>query len=460
MVPLHAQLAGQFAQWAVESASRIGAWILERRLRSVFLLLVMGASLAIGQASPEETVTPMTPTVQTNTASSYTFNREGLAQQIVGVVQQQLDRLRNNSTIKAFGDFATAFFLCALLIWTTLKTMATGKGFGELIGEWVPIFVAFGVVFLLLNRDVGNQIVSSMDSVAGSINSAGAGPGGSGESLRGNVMQVTNPIFAAISAVVDQPRVTEGASTSGVGGFFSGWIAGAASALMGVVAKLGTVFIIIVAGVILLAHVIIAFISVALVLALAPLMVPFLMFRPLEWIFNSWLKFLLGACMLKIVAAFLLSAVAGLLAGMSSFATQVAAEARGAQGMEALQTDIVLLGLMVVFALLGALVMAQAPSIANGLLSGMGGHGFSGLKGFATGAGGGALNSGVRGASAGGLQAIRNTIAARAGANHAIAGSPSRAAGIANTGSRAAYSRGYIANRKPPPAPAAPTSVP
>jgi len=194
-----------------------------------------------------------------------------------------------------------------------------------------------------------------------------------------------------------------------------------------------------------------AYISIQLVLALAPVMVPFLMFKPMTWMFDSWLRFLLGACMLKIVLAFLLNVAAGLLTAMSSLALAHYNEAKNAAPMETLQTDIVLLGLMIVFALLAGLLVHQAPSIATGLLSGSaGGVGFSGIKGVtqsASGRIGAAGLSGVSTRPAGAMAsgaggAVRNWAASYRGAQHAAKGLE-KDLRYRSPAAKAAYDRGY-----------------
>lgn len=205
------------------------------------------------------------------------------------------------------------------------------------------------------------------------------------------------------------------------------------------------------------ATVIMGFISVNLVLLLAPVMVPFLMFKPMSWMFDSWLRFLLGACMLKIVVAFLLKVAAGLLAGMSALALQHYTEARGASVWETLQADIVLLGMMLVFALLAMLLLMQAPGIATGLLSGSAGStGFSGIKGLTQAPGGRVSSSGMSAvssrpagaAAAEGLQQGKNYFAGRSGARHA-AGGQVKDLRYRDPRAKSAYDRAYRANQKP-----------
>jgi type IV secretory pathway VirB6-like protein len=414
-------------------------------LRVLLVLLCVGTTVAFGQADTGSS--QYQPQGQTTTPSAYTFNRDTIIQQISGKVSSELNGLAANSSLQGLGKYLTAFFLVALIVWSSVKTMASGKGFGELIGEWVPIFVSFGIVTLFLDQAAGNLIVSTMDGIASAIGD------NSMSTLDGAVRATADPIFKAVAAVSDQPRVTAASSSEG---FMASLLAGAVTGLMGLVAKVLTCFILILAGVLMIATTIMGFISVQLVLLLAPLMVPFLMFKPMSWMFDSWLKFLLGACMLKIVMAFLLKVASGLLTSMSGLALQHYAEAKGASPMETMQTDIVLLGMMLVFALLAMLLLMQAPSIATGLLSGgAGGTGFQGIKGL-TQSVGSRVNSGVTGGVGSatgrfGAQSLRNAGAGLAGARHARAGQL-KDMRYRNAEAKTAYDRAYRNNTKTPPA--------
>lgn len=434
-------------------AERIVSYLMDKRVRilrpkNVFrgfmLVMCVAASFAFGQADTSSTA--YQPQVQTSTPSTYSFNPDTIIAQISSRVAGELDALAANSSLQGFGRYLTAFFLAALMIWSAVKTMASGKGIGELIGEWVPIFVSFGLVTLFLDQSAGNLIVSTMDGIGSAIG------GGNMSTIDSAIRTTAEPIFKAIAAVSDQPRVT-GASSSE--GFLATMFAGAVSGLMGMIAKVITVFILIMAGVLMVATTIMGFISVKLVLLLAPVMVPFLMFRPMSWMFDSWLRFLLGACMLKIVVAFLLKVAAGLLTAMSGLAAQHYAEAKGASPLETMQADIVLLGMMLVFALLAMLLLMQAPSIATGLLSGSaGGTGFQGIKGL-TQSVGGRVSSTASTKAAGATghwigQKGSNIGAGIMGGAHARAGKV-KDMRYRNPEAKMAYDRAYRNNSQKPP---------
>lgn len=440
-----AHVLGSIAEWLTAFVFAKREQLARRKniARAALVVLAAACTITFGQSSP-------TPQSTTSTSSTYSFNRDQILANISNAVTSKLTELRNNTKLQGFGTTITAFFLVALLVWTSVKTMATGKGFGELIGEWVPVFVAFGIVNLFLDRGAADMIVSTMDMIGAAIGGANM------STLDAAIKAGADPIFRAISAVIDQPRVTSAADNgSSILGVLSTLGASIGSVIMTVVAKTATAFLLVLAGVVMAAHIIMGFISVQLVLALAPVMVPFLMFRPLSWLFDSWLKFLLGACMLKIVVAFLLNMVGGLLSVMSDLATKYYNEAKGAAAIETLSTDVLLLGLMLVFALLGTLLLSTAPSIATGLLSGSAGAvGFGGLRGVSGGlanrvGAGGAGSAGVGAGSAVG-QRFRNWRSANAGKSDAAAGRlPSLA--YRDPRAKASYATAYRDNSKPKP---------
>lgn len=370
--------AGAFAEAAVNLILAVCATFKERkyRLRVVFIGLCAASALVMSQSTPGG-ASGAAPAAGGQTPHTYGWTADSITQAISTKVGTKLEELRSNSTLQSGGRLITAFLLVALLVWTTVKNMAAGKGLGELIGEWVPIFISFGVVNLFLDKNAAGAIESTMDNIAAAI------AGSPMSSLDSAIRAGAEPIFKAIAAVISQPRAVEGANvTGGLSGFAETMVATAASWIMGGIAKVIAAFCLILAGVVMTAHIIMGFISVSLVLALAPVMVPFLMFRPLEFLFSSWLRFLLGACMLKVVVAFLLTVAAALLSGMTERAAEFYRDSWQVTAMESLHVDILMLGMTMVFALLAMFMLMQAPAIANGLLSGSGAMGFGGLRGL------------------------------------------------------------------------------
>lgn len=442
-----AAVAGTVAQAMVAWAMRL-LGSRKIRIRMGFVLLCIATTLALPQQSPGVSASSGQTAAQAGpqpVANRYRFDGEQVIGQIATATESALASLQNNRGLNNFGTTVSAFFLIALMVWALVRSLASGRGFGDVIGEWVPIFVSFAVVWLFLDKNAGRLIVGTMDSIASAIG------GSPWNSLGSAIREGAYPIFRSMAAVLSTPDIK---ADNMVWYEKIVWFFTAFQLLIGTwIAKGISLLLLTLSGVAVIATVIMAFISVELVLALAPAMVPFLMFKPMSWLFDSWLRFLLGACMMKVVGAFLLGAVAQIMTAGATLAQQIAAETSGRVGaIDAAQLDIVLHGMMLIMTLLGTLLMIQTPSIATGLIAGgASGSGFSGIRAVTqqspglrvvSGAAAGAAAGAGRAAGAG-VTAARQALAARQGRAHATAGLPMNPSFSGNAGVQRAYANAH-----------------
>lgn len=409
--------AGLLAHLLGALAERVADYLITRRTalttrRNIVslgvLVLCLCSPFAVGQAGGGSGGAAPTGDITGSYGSS--LSSSTVVRDISQAVTIELNRIRNSAALGNAGKVITAVLLVLLLFWTTLKTMASGRGISDIFAEWTPIFMAFGVVTLFLDKSVGQLIVSTMDSIGTAI--AGTSMG----TLDGAIHAGLDPLFRAITAVVTQPSVTLGTEPGWTPTALMSWLAmNIAAVVLSIIAALTTAFLLIVAAVVMAAHIIMGYISVQIALALAPVMVPFLMFKPTAWLFDSWLRFLLGSCMLKIVVAFLMNVIAGLTSAMNTVSARYFAEANKLGATGAFHTDVMMLGLMVIFAMLATLLLTRAPEISAGIMSGSaGGAGFGGLRAIS----GGLSNRAVGGANSGAVGGLRDTVAgARSGFN-------------------------------------------
>lgn len=351
-----------FAFWVGYAAEQAAAWLLGARAkiarpRNILLLLLAVTAFASGFVEAQ--------------APAPTYPVEQVIPRVSDAVNAALSKLGGGG-LNSMGAAISAFFLIALMVWTALKTMAGGKGLGELIGEWVPIWVSFAFVYAFLNQAGAAAITSTMDAIATAIG------GQSMSSLSSAIDVVAKPLIRSIITVSEMPMMTEVDAFSP-----STWVPFATASIGTIITKAITVIFLLISSVIGMATVIMSFISLQLVLFLAPVMVPFLMFKPMSWLFDSWLRFLLGACMMKIVLAFMLIAAAGVLGAMGGVQAELAKAAETASPSDQAVADLLLHAVMMIFALLSTLLIMQVPSIATGILSGgAGSTGFGGIKGL------------------------------------------------------------------------------
>lgn len=421
--------AGYLAEWVVE-------WVVDKRRRiarprNVFLFLVV--LVAFTSSFVDAQSTPAAPAA--SAGANYSLSIADIVPKVSAAVDAALNQL-GGGALNAIGTTISAFFLIALMVWTGVKTMATGKGFGELIGEWVPIWISFAFVYAFLDRAAGNSIEALMGTIGTAIGGAPM------NNLSSAIDVVSRPIFSAIAAVSESPLITKAS-------FFepTTWVPILGAALGSFITKIITIVLLTMGGVIGMGTVIMSFISVKLVLFMAPVMVPFIMFKPMSWVFDSWLRFLLGACMMKIVLAFMLTAAASILGAMTTLQAQLTAEAANAIASEQAVVDMLMHAMMMIFALLSTLLLTQVPGIATGLLSGSaGGTGFGGMKGLTQSAGSRVVNAPPHGAANKGIENVSGKLAEMKGRGDARAGRAQDMAyreGAAKQG----YARGYQKNK-------------
>lgn len=352
-----------FAFWTGHVVEQAINWLLGAkqqlaRPRNALMLLLVASAFA-------------SSLVDAQPAPASGLDAGSIVPRISEAVDTALNRL-GEGTLNSMGATIAAFFLVALMVWTALKTMAGGKGLGDLIGEWVPIWVSFAFVYAFLNQAGAAAITGTMDAIATAIGGANM------STLSSAIDVVSRPVLRSIVEVAKMPLVSDADFWSP-----STWVPALGANLGTIITKLITVVFLLVAAVAGMATVIMSFISLKLVLYLAPVMVPFVMFKPMTWLFDSWLKFLLGACMMKIVLAFMLLAAEAILGAMALVQAQMAAAAANVAPGEAMIADLFVHAMMMIFALLSTLLLMQVPAIATGLLSGSaGGGGFSGIKGL------------------------------------------------------------------------------
>lgn len=389
--------------------------VVSSRRKTTFLLLValvMASAFSVAQTNGPAPAPAPAPTVQ-----KLPIDGPAMAAAIADGIDAKLKQFNNSESLKPARDIILGVGLAIALFWSSLKTMVGGKGLGELFAEWVPIFMTVGVIVAMTEpvgggKAPGTLIEESLNQITSALTSAIPGKKIDVNSINAIANSVMNTTFSSINSVLEMPRISEATSK----GFFEQISFGVLMWLFAWVMKAVTCLVIVVSACVYLATAIMSLASISLVIAMAPVMVPFLIFRPMAWMFDSWLKFLLGACMLKLVGAFMLVLTSGLMEQMSNIATMVSKDAN-TMTADTMFADVVLFSALLLVAVMSGLLMAQVPGIAAGLLSGGAGHaGFSGLKG------------------------VTQTVGARAGS--AVAGAGARAGGsLLKTGINSGWQR-------------------
>jgi hypothetical protein len=123
---------------------------------------------------------------------------------------------------------------------------------------------------------------------------------------------------------------------------------------------------------------------------LGPILVPWLMFPPLEFLFDGWIKFTITAGLFKVVAWTLMTIVVkGALPSLQAMVTAIG-QAQAAPDAATLASQYISMLAMAFVSCVGAFMMWKAEGIAEGLVRGSGSGGAGGF-------GGGMIGRGLRG---------------------------------------------------------------
>ncbi len=338
-----------------------------------FLTILLCSSLVgVAQSPAPAAVTPASATAK---AASSSYNGADAFRDVATAIETNLNAMKNSSGLASLGMYLVGFFFLTNFIWILVKGFMSGGGFFTgVLGDLVPLFIATGVTVMFLDKDVGTLILRSLDAVAGAIT-------GLGGAQNATVAAIIND--AAISTFSTLSNIwTVGGASSNVESLL-GALTALPSFLLKLVAVAGTAFLIILALCVFFATLITSQVAAVIGVILAPMFVPFLMFKPAAFMFEGWMKFVLGAGMMKIVGLIMLQVTNVIMATLAGISAKAIATQPGV--LDAYSVDIVLYCAMILLAGLAAYLMAQVPSIATGLISGSGGGaGFGGWANLAS----------------------------------------------------------------------------
>lgn len=323
---------------------------------------------------------------------------------MTGVANAIEDGLRGMSSagggggVLSIGRSLFGFFVVANLVWMFLKSFVSGTGFfNGFVADFVPFAVMCGVVAIFLDRDIAGVLESSMNALGSAVLGEGV------SSVSSMIAAAGQQAFSAVANVwnvAPSTQLTWDPTT---------WFAAIPSVLYQLVGSACTVFFILVALAVYMANLIMSQVSIIIAMIFAPFFVPFLLFKPASWLFEGWLRFFLGAAMMKIIGLLMLKITSAMMGSLVALSQQAAAQKPNV--LDAVSIDIVLYSSMMLLAGISALLMSQVPNLATGLLSGSaGGAGFSGWSNLASKSPAtrgvlGGMGTGASGAGGGGKQA-------------------------------------------------------
>lgn len=286
---------------------------------------------------------------------------------VANAIEQSMKALPANQGIRDIGWQLFGFFALAQTVYILVKHLMTGKGLMGAIEDGVPVIIASAVVVAFLDtsaRGLTNSILSTMEQVTATVMGGSYGP------LAGLMVSAAGKVMQAIRNLWDLSPTSQ-VYTSSIGAVVEALVE-MPMTILAILAKLVSVFLMMLMLGIYIAHLVMSQIGIYIAMMLAPFFVPFLIFPPASFLFDGWLRFFLGAAMLKIVGLILIELSDSIMGGILKLSTSIAL-APEVSTVDKVVVDIVQYAAIILLSGILALMMAQAPSIATGLISGNGG---------------------------------------------------------------------------------------
>ena len=338
-------------------------------------LFALASSFAQGANAATQTVTQQQPSYDVNSIG------QEVVKQVVVKLSEVIENLSSNETLKGAGESILAMLFALVIAWGLVKAMM-GNGFNQFVEEMIVIFLYWGIVYAFLNAGGIEAISSFIDSIASAF------VGKDMSKLSGALENSVNSGFSAIADIVSMPSTTTKFSFFDI----SKWIPMAINAIVQLIAKIATGIIVALALVTYISNIVISFASIALAVALAPIMVPFLLVPGTSFIFDGWLRFFITSCLMKVVGAFIMMFTSKMMEKMVEISSKVDLPPE-ADMFQLMSANFVIYISLILIAMISASMMVMVPSLANGLVSGSGSSaGFSGLGKVLGGAGMTAMN--------------------------------------------------------------------
>ena len=261
-----------------------------------------------------------------------------------GAVREGLLRFQNNDWAAQTGQRIALALTLLIFIWGVIKSWILGKGFSQLLGDFLQPVIMLGLVFAAINANLGRIINDSVLAISAGFQ---FGQVQTPEQLMGRLAEIAFSVFELTPQ--DAPALYD----------LPGWF----FLSIGFLIKLIAAMIIIASAALAGGIYLLTEVSVALAIALGPLLYSWGIWKPTEFLFTGWLKFLVVAAFQKLVVVMVVSITGGVI---QSVATNLAPDLRNSTA------DFQAYAGILMIALLNAMLIVKAPSIAAGLISGSG----------------------------------------------------------------------------------------
>ena len=259
----------------------------------------------------------------------------------INSLEDQIDSLRNRHPFNSLGRQLIVSLFLIVFMWTVIKNMLIKPVFSQIFIDLIYPCIILGLAFEVLDQNLGQIIADSVQYVTLLLTSNSQSNGTSSEIYAENLLKSMLVIWSAPNTV--DP-------------FNLGIEAGISFLL-----KIISIFFIGSSIAIGLTYLLIAKFQIALAIALGPIMIPWAIWKPTEFIFTSWLNFLLKSSFVSLCVFSIESILRVSIANLVNLSDSVT------QGVN----SAFVYGTVSLLSLLFSLLISKSFEIGSGLISGV-----------------------------------------------------------------------------------------
>lgn len=298
---------------------------------------------------------------------------------LADAISTGIEGIAKSNPLASLGWKILSFLAVANVFWLLIKGHFSGSGLNGVLADLVPLAIAGAIAAAFLGGAGTMSLITAVELSIAAIGGAITGaPMGSVSELL--VSAASTSLETIRNLMFTSPNTAKDLD------FWTGVVqilSAIPSVFMAIIASIVATFLILVALGIYMATLVMSQVTIEIAKVFAPLFIPFLVWRPTAWLFEGWLRFFIGAALLKIVGYMLLQVTSVMMKAVLDLSATVDAAPDGSLFSTPV-FDVTKYAVIILMSGIGALLMAKAPSIATGLLSGSGGIGFSGWSEIAS----------------------------------------------------------------------------
>ena len=308
---------------------------------AIFFIFLFSFNFTYSQSCDSAYGTCLNSSLEVDKTKNLALNATNQLKLAINSVEEQIDSLRNRHPFKVLGRQLIVSLFLIVFMWAVIKNMLVKPVVNQIFIDLIYPCIILGLIFTVLDQNLGQLIADSVQYVTVLLTSNVQSNGTSSEIYAENLLKSMLVIWSAPNTI--DP--------------FNLGIEAAISFLL----KIVSIFFIGSSIAVGLTYLLIAKFQIALAIALGPIMIPWVIWKPTEFIFTSWLNFLLKSSFVSLCVFSIESILRVSIVNLVNLSDSVT------QGVN----SAFVYGTVSLLSLLFSLLISKSYDIGNGLISGV-----------------------------------------------------------------------------------------